>query len=55
MKTVKFEIMMEVEDGAIDNIKKLEHHADYLLDLYSYPEIHTIHDCKVTVVEESEK
>lgn len=36
MKKLKFEISMDVEDSFVDDAKRLEHHADGLLDLDSY-------------------
>jgi hypothetical protein len=49
MKTIKFEIMMEVEDDFAENgAKRWEHHAEELLDLQSYAEIKNIYGCKVT-------
>lgn len=51
MKQIKFEITMEAEDDFVEEAKKWEHHADYLLDLESYPEIKSIYGCKVTVNE----
>lgn len=51
MKTIKFEIMMEVEDNFAEETKQWEHHAERLLDLDSYPEISSVYGCKVTVEE----
>lgn len=47
MAVVKIEMYLEVDDNAIDEIKKLEHHAEYLLDLDSYPEIKSVYGVKV--------
>lgn len=52
MKKVKFEIYMDVDDDFVDEAKKWEHHADYLLDLDSYPEIKSVYGCKVEVENE---
>ncbi len=52
MTKIKFEITMEVEDDFAEKTKRWEHHADYLLDLKSYPEIKNIYGCKVTINEE---
>lgn len=38
---------LEVEDGAIDELKKIEHHADCLLNLDEYPEILNVSNVKV--------
>lgn len=51
MKKIKFEITMEVNENFIHEAKNWEHHAEYLLDLDSYPEIKSISDCKVTELE----
>lgn len=50
--TVKFEIKMEVDEKDFDQLKKLEHHADYLLDLDSWNEIKRVFGAKVTRIEE---
>lgn len=47
---VKVEMLMEISDDSLEEIKKLEHHADYLLDLENYPEIKSVSDVKVTEV-----
>lgn len=49
---MEFKIKMTVLKGAEHEIKKLEHHADYLLDLNNYPEIQSVHDAKVTLLED---
>ena len=48
---VKIEMLMEISDDSLEEIKKLEHHVDYLLDLENYPEIKSVSDVKVTEVE----
>ena len=48
MKKLKFEISMDVEDSFVDDAKRLEHHADGLLDLDSYPEIKSVYGCQVS-------
>lgn len=51
MTKIKFEIEMEVDDSfALNEAKKWEHHADYILDLESYPEIKSISNCKVEIL-----
>lgn len=52
METVEIKIIMNIDDNAYEEIKKLEHHAEYLLDLESYPEIKAIYGCKVRKIEE---
>ena len=47
-----FSIKMKVWDSAWEELKELEHHADYLLSLDEWPEIETIYDCKVEKLEE---
>lgn len=48
MTTVKVEMYLDIEDGSVDEIKKIEHHADYLLDLDSWPKIKTVYGVKVS-------
>lgn len=47
MKKVKVTMYFEVEDDAIEEMKKLEHHADYLLNLDEYPEIKSVYGVEV--------
>ena len=47
---VKVQMNLEIEDDFLDEIKKIEHHAEYLLDLESYPEILTVYGVKVEVI-----
>lgn len=49
---VKMEIEMEVDKEHWEEIKKIEHHADYLLDLGSYPEIKSVRNCKIIELED---
>ena len=53
MAKVKVIMFFEVDDQYVDEVKKLEHHADWLLDLESYPEIKSVYG--VTVSEELEE
>ena len=48
---VKVEMFFEIDENALEEIKKIEHHADYLLNLDEYPEIHCVDGVKVFVVE----
>lgn len=50
MKIVKFEATLEVRDNAIDELKKVEHHAEYLLDLDRWPEIISVSGVKLQEV-----
>lgn len=45
---VKVEMNLEIEDGKLEEIKKIEHHADYFINLDEYPEIKSIFNVKVT-------
>lgn len=47
MKKVKVVMYLEVEENKIEEIKKLEHHVDYLLNLEEYPEIKSVYGVKV--------
>lgn len=52
MVTVKVEMYFEIEnEESMEEIKKLEHHAERLLDLDSYPEIHSVYGVTVTEIE----
>lgn len=55
MKQVKIECYLDIDDTqypeGIDEIKKLEHHADYFLDLDSYPEVNSVYGFKVTEID----
>lgn len=44
---VKFEIRMQIGKDAFSRLMKLEHHAEYLLDLENWPEIKSVYGCKV--------
>lgn len=44
---VKLEICMQIEKDAFQELKKVEHHAEYLLDLDHWPEIKSVYGCKV--------
>ena len=47
MKKVKITMYFDVEENCLEEIKKLEHHADYLLNLDEYPEINSVYGVKV--------
>lgn len=49
MKTQTLELKMELEvdENAVEELKKLEHHIDYLLDLDDFPEIKTVRNVVV--------
>ena len=46
-KTVKVTMYLEVDENKVENVKKIEHHAEYLLDLDSWPEIKSVHGVEV--------
>lgn len=48
---LKVNLEVDKRDDA-ENLKKLEHHAEYLLDLGSHPEISSVHDVQVSLVDE---
>lgn len=56
MTKVKVEMLFDVdtEKHAVE-LKVLEHHAERLLDLDSYPEILSVYGVKVSVVEKESK
>ena len=47
IKKLKVEMYLDVEEDFVDEIKKITHHADYLLDLESYPEIKSVYGVTV--------
>ena len=47
IKKLKVEMYLDVEEDSVDEIKKMTHHADYLLDLESYPEIKSVYGVTV--------
>lgn len=44
---VKVEMFFDIDDDALEEIKELEHHADYLLSLDEYPEIKSVYGVRV--------
>ena len=49
MKTVKLSMMINVPDEkAVDELKRLTHHIEYLIDPDEWPEIKGIYDVNVT-------
>lgn len=44
---VKIEMFLDIKDGNFDEIKKMEHHAEYFLNLDEYPEIESVYGVKV--------
>lgn len=46
----KIEMNIDINDDDFAEIKKIEHHADYLLNLDDYPEIKSVFDVKVTAI-----
>ena len=51
MHQVKVTMIMDIEKlEDLEAIKKLEHHAEYLLDLDNYPEIKNVHDVHVNML-----
>lgn len=48
MKTIKLEMFLEVDDNGVEEVKKLEHHIDWLLNLGEYPEIKSVFGVKVS-------
>ncbi len=48
---VKIEIYADIDISDFEELKQIEHHADYLLDLENYPEIKSVYSVSVTKVE----
>ena len=51
MKTMTLTCTLEVEDAAVEELKKVTHHAEYLFDLDTYPEITSVSN--ITIKEEN--
>lgn len=47
MKTYQLSMLIHVEDGAVEKLKKLTHHIEWLLDLDSWPEIFSVSDVEI--------
>lgn len=44
MKTIEVNFLMEVEDNAVEEVKKsVDHHIERLIDLESWPEIKNVY------------
>lgn len=44
MKTIEANFLMEVEDNAVEEVKKsVDHHIERLIDLESWPEIKSVY------------
>jgi hypothetical protein len=50
MKDVKVTMYFEVNENTVEELKKLEHHAEYLLNLEAYPGIECVYGVKVEEV-----
>ena len=46
-QTLELKMELEVDENAVEELKKLEHHIDYLLDLDDFPEIKTVRNVAV--------
>ena len=44
---IKIEMSLDIEDGTFEEFKKIEHHAEYLLNLEEYPEIKSVYEVSV--------
>lgn len=44
---INVSMKMEISEGALEEIKKIEHHADHLLDLDEWTEIQSVYDVQV--------
>ena len=51
MAKVKLTMIFDVPKVSdVDELKKLEHHVDYLLNLEGYPEIESVYGVEVEVI-----
>lgn len=49
-KTFKVSMLIEIEDGSAEDLKKVSHHADWLLNLDIWPEIQRVSNVTVEEV-----
>lgn len=55
MKTIEVNFLMEVEDNAVEEVKKsVDHHIERLIDLESWPEIKSVYYATAKEVEMNE-
>lgn len=53
MKSILVTMKMDVEDNAVEELKKtIDHHIEGFVDTESYPEIKSIYDARLEVYEE---
>lgn len=53
--TVKVSMLMEIEDSHLDDLSKITHHIDYLIDMDNWSDIiKSVSDVKIEKVEEGE-
>lgn len=52
-KLVKVEMIIEVDESHVDDIRNWEHHIDYAIDTNNYPEIRSISGVSVTEIEDN--
>lgn len=50
MKTVKVTMYLDITDSSMEYIKKIEHHAEYLLDLDN-PDLLSVYGVKVETID----
>lgn len=56
MKTIEVTMKMDIDEDSYDELKRIiDHHADYLLDLISYPEIHSVYGAKVEEIDNQQE
>ena len=52
MQKVKVTMYFDVpNESDVEEIKKIEHHADYILNLDEYPEIESVYGVSVEVIQ----
>lgn len=49
-KNVKVTMYLEVDEDKVDDVCKITHHAEYFLDLDSWPEIKSVYGVKAQVL-----
>jgi hypothetical protein len=55
MRTIEVKFLMEVEDNAVEEVKKsVDHHIERLIDLENWPEIKSVYHATAKEVEMNE-
>lgn len=55
MSRIVVSMELEIEEGSFEDIKKIEHHADWLLSLNDWPEIKSVQNVNVKNIDSVSK